>query len=160
MLNCGAETRARVLRASFDVLELILTHEECDVDPINKLDEATPLHLAVVTEDPEDRVRLVGSLLEAGANDGFVHLIHRSLTATAITTCNLDVGCEINTGKQHRTSLNQMIRKSMSSLGKLMQRPASAMMTLQVHPAHPAQNASSHAITDDYGDDVASDDSD
>ena len=160
MLNYEAETRARVLRASFDVLELILTHEECDVDPINKLDEATPLHLAVVTEDPEDRVRLVGSLLEAGADDGFVRLIHRSLTATTITTCDPDAGCETNTGKQHRTSLNQMIWKSMNSLGKLRQRPALAMMTLHVHPAHPAHPASSHTITDDYGDDVASDDSD
>jgi len=57
-----------VLQRAYDVLELLLCHEECDVDPINKLEQATPLHLAVATEDREDRARLVGSLLEAGAD--------------------------------------------------------------------------------------------
>jgi len=42
------------------------------VDPINRLDKATPLHLAVITEDPDDRALLVESLLEAGADYGFV----------------------------------------------------------------------------------------
>ncbi|KAF7302369.1 ANK-REP-REGION domain-containing protein [Mycena chlorophos] len=55
---------------STDVLELILEHEECDVDPINRLEKATPLHLAVRIEDPELRVLVVSSLLDAGANTG------------------------------------------------------------------------------------------
>jgi len=57
-----------VLHASLDVLEHILCHEECDVDPVNRLEKATPLHLAVVVEDPENRARIVKSLLEAGAD--------------------------------------------------------------------------------------------
>ena len=61
-----------------DALELILSHERCDVDPINKLEKATPLHLAVVTEDPGARMYLVGSLLDAGADYTFVRSILRS----------------------------------------------------------------------------------
>ncbi|KAF9654410.1 ankyrin [Thelephora ganbajun] len=57
-----------VLHTSYDVLDHILSHEECDVDPTNKLDKATPLHLAVEKEDPEDREYFVENLLEAGAN--------------------------------------------------------------------------------------------
>nr|GAT51725.1 predicted protein [Mycena chlorophos] len=53
---------------STDVLELILEHEECDVDPINRLEKATPLHLAVRIEDSELRVLVVSSLLDAGAD--------------------------------------------------------------------------------------------
>lgn len=50
------------------VLEHILEHEECDVDPINRLERATPLHLAVRLDDPELRKEVVDSLLEAGAD--------------------------------------------------------------------------------------------
>ncbi|KAI0079541.1 ankyrin [Panus rudis PR-1116 ss-1] len=50
------------------VLEHILSYEECDVDPINRLEGATPLHLAVKLEDPELRRQIVESLLEAGAD--------------------------------------------------------------------------------------------
>ncbi|THH13493.1 hypothetical protein EW146_g6722 [Bondarzewia mesenterica] len=51
-----------------DVLEHILSHENCDVDPINRIEKATPLHLAVVIEDDEMRNYVVESLLDAGAN--------------------------------------------------------------------------------------------
>ncbi|KAJ7729086.1 ankyrin repeat-containing domain protein [Mycena maculata] len=57
-----------VSHGSTDVLEHILSHEECDVDPINRLDKATPLHLAVRLEDLELRKYVVDSLLEAGAD--------------------------------------------------------------------------------------------
>jgi len=53
---------------STDVLEEILSHDECDVDPINKLEGATPLHLAVATEILTLRLYLVESLLDAGAD--------------------------------------------------------------------------------------------
>jgi len=53
---------------SYDVIEHILAHENCDVDPINKLDKATPLHLAVMIEVAEVRKDFVESLLEAGAD--------------------------------------------------------------------------------------------
>jgi hypothetical protein len=67
VLDTTAETRARVSSDSRDVLEYILSHEECDVDPINKL-KNTPLHLAVELEDPEARAYFVEELLDAGAD--------------------------------------------------------------------------------------------
>ncbi|KAF9535624.1 ankyrin [Crepidotus variabilis] len=53
---------------SFEVLEHILSHKDCDVDPVNKVDKATPLHMAVQIEDPDVRHVIVSSLLEAGAD--------------------------------------------------------------------------------------------
>jgi len=50
------------------VLEHILSHDECDVDLRNRLAGATPLHLAVAISDADLRVRIVESLLEAGAD--------------------------------------------------------------------------------------------
>ena len=67
-----AEACARVIHTSFDVLEHILSHEQCDVDPINRIDKTTPLHLAVVIEDPKVRADFVESLLDAGADFTFV----------------------------------------------------------------------------------------
>ncbi|KAJ6606795.1 ankyrin repeat-containing domain protein [Mycena sp. CBHHK59/15] len=57
-----------VLHGSPDVLEHILSHEGCDVDPINRTEKATPLHLALRLEDPELRLHIVESLLDAGAD--------------------------------------------------------------------------------------------
>ncbi|KAF7791078.1 hypothetical protein EIP86_002039 [Pleurotus ostreatoroseus] len=53
---------------SMDVLEHILSHDECDVDPVNRLEGATPLHLAVRLEDEETKKLVVSSLLDAGAD--------------------------------------------------------------------------------------------
>jgi len=50
------------------VLEHILSHEQCDVDPINRLEGATPLHLAVKIPQVDLRRYIVESLLDAGAN--------------------------------------------------------------------------------------------
>ncbi|KAG5643300.1 hypothetical protein DXG03_001227 [Asterophora parasitica] len=57
-----------VSNGSTDVLEHILSHEECDVDPQNRLDKSTPLHLAVKIEHVALRRHVVDSLLEAGAD--------------------------------------------------------------------------------------------
>ncbi|KIY65728.1 ankyrin [Cylindrobasidium torrendii FP15055 ss-10] len=57
-----------VAQGSTDVLEHILSHDECDVDPINRVEKATPLHLAVQVQHPQLRRHLVESLLEAGAD--------------------------------------------------------------------------------------------
>jgi len=54
--------------ASTEVLEYILFCEGCDVDPINRLEKATPLHLAVRIHDPDTRLYIINSLLEAGAD--------------------------------------------------------------------------------------------
>lgn len=69
MLSPTAEISPSASRASISVLEHILSHEECDVDPVNRLEKATPLHLAVRIEDAELRADCVRSLLEAGADD-------------------------------------------------------------------------------------------
>ncbi|KAL1676186.1 ankyrin repeat-containing domain protein [Schizophyllum commune] len=63
-----AALHVAVSHGSTDVLEHILSHEECDVDPINRIEKATPLHLAVQVDHPELRKYLVESLLEAGAD--------------------------------------------------------------------------------------------
>ncbi|KAF9078776.1 hypothetical protein BDP27DRAFT_1412724 [Rhodocollybia butyracea] len=57
-----------VQNGSTDVLEHILSHEECDVDPINRIQRATPLHLACQLKYDGMRAFVVESLLEAGAN--------------------------------------------------------------------------------------------
>lgn len=51
-----------------DAIEHILSHDECDVDPVNHLEGATPLHLAVKIEDPGVRKYIVEQLLDAGAD--------------------------------------------------------------------------------------------
>ncbi|EGO05392.1 hypothetical protein SERLA73DRAFT_174532 [Serpula lacrymans var. lacrymans S7.3] len=54
---------------SVNVIEDILMHPQCDVDPINRLERATPLHLAVkLKEDREAMLFIVDELLDAGAN--------------------------------------------------------------------------------------------
>ncbi|KIL71321.1 hypothetical protein M378DRAFT_154868 [Amanita muscaria Koide BX008] len=55
-------------KGSTEVLEHILSHEDCDVDPVNYILKQTPLHLAVQLEDPELRQYVVESLLDAGAD--------------------------------------------------------------------------------------------
>ena len=60
--------QSRVSNGSTDVLEHILSHEQCDVDPINKIEGATPLHLAINIEHTALRRHIVESLLDAGAD--------------------------------------------------------------------------------------------
>lgn len=57
-------------KGSVDVIELILSQDGCDVDPINRIAKATPLHLALQLpdSDPELRRHIVESLLDAGAD--------------------------------------------------------------------------------------------
>jgi hypothetical protein len=50
------------------VLEHILSHEDCDVDPINRIEKATPLHLAIKIQQTGLRLHIVDSLLDAGAD--------------------------------------------------------------------------------------------
>ncbi|TFY75695.1 hypothetical protein EWM64_g8316 [Hericium alpestre] len=57
-----------VSHGSTDVLELLLEHDGCDVDPINRLEKATPLLLAVQLENKALRKHVINSLLEAGAD--------------------------------------------------------------------------------------------
>jgi hypothetical protein len=64
-----------VLYTSTDVLEHILSHEDCDVDPVNRIDKATPLHLAVQIEEAGLRLFICDSLLDAGADTTCV-LLH------------------------------------------------------------------------------------
>ena len=50
------------------MLEHILSHEDCDVDPLNRIDKATPLHIAVRIKEEDLRLYIVDSLLDAGAD--------------------------------------------------------------------------------------------
>ncbi|KAF8640435.1 hypothetical protein AX17_000100 [Amanita inopinata Kibby_2008] len=76
-INCkdGLGNTALHLAASHgstDVLEYILSYEDCDVDPINTIERATPLHLALQLEDAHLREHVVESLLDAGADTSYV----------------------------------------------------------------------------------------
>lgn len=57
------------------MLEHILSHEDCDVDPINNVGRKTPLHLAVQLNDPEIRNYIIDSLLDAGADTTYVPVL-------------------------------------------------------------------------------------
>jgi len=56
------------MHGSTDVLEHILSHDDCDVDPINRIEKATPLHLALQIQHIELRLHVFESLLDAGAD--------------------------------------------------------------------------------------------
>lgn len=56
------------MNGSTDVLEHILSHDECDVDPINRMEKQTPLHCALRIDHPQLRVAVIESLLDAGAD--------------------------------------------------------------------------------------------
>lgn len=60
--------RLRASEASLDVLNELLEYDGCDVDYVNNIEGATPLHLAVKIDEPELRALIVDSLLDAGAD--------------------------------------------------------------------------------------------
>ncbi|PFH48126.1 hypothetical protein AMATHDRAFT_150600, partial [Amanita thiersii Skay4041] len=69
-INCQdslGNTR-KAAQGSTEVLEHILSHEDCDVDPVNRIERETPLHLAVKLKDEEVKSYVVESLLDAGAD--------------------------------------------------------------------------------------------
>ena len=77
ILEFAAKARdTRVAQESADVLDLILYQEGCDVDPINRIERATPLHLAVQLKPVEQRHYFVANLLDAGADTSCVHSFH------------------------------------------------------------------------------------
>ncbi|KAF9011349.1 ankyrin repeat-containing domain protein [Cyathus striatus] len=82
-----------VINGSIVVLEHILSCEGCDVDPINRIDKATPLHLAIKLEDEELRHHIVESLLDAGADtsvkDKNGHIVIDYVSGDDVTTRQL-----------------------------------------------------------------------
>lgn len=61
------------------MLEHILCHDDCDVDPINNVGNKTPLHLAVEVDEPDRRFYIIKSLLEAGADRTYVPVLPPAL---------------------------------------------------------------------------------
>lgn len=51
-----------------DALSLLLDLDETDVDLQNRLERATPLHLAVKLDNPAAKQGVIGMLLDAGAD--------------------------------------------------------------------------------------------
>ncbi|KAG8975178.1 hypothetical protein FRC05_006346 [Tulasnella sp. 425] len=83
-------------RGSENVIEKILEQDGCDVDPVNRLDGATPLHMACQLEDEDTRTTIIWHLLEAGADMRLViarasHLRSFGLTLTAITPVDIRI---------------------------------------------------------------------
>jgi len=66
--------RTRASHGSSEVLNELLEHEGCDVDFTNRLEGATPLHLAVKIEEPGLRAYIIDCLLDAGANMLYVRV--------------------------------------------------------------------------------------
>lgn len=77
--------RTRSSEGSVYVINELLEHEGCDVDYTNRLEGATPLHLAVKIKEPELRAYIVDSLLDAGANTLFVFPLILSLLSLILT---------------------------------------------------------------------------
>ncbi|KAJ7650012.1 ankyrin repeat-containing domain protein [Roridomyces roridus] len=88
-----------VSHGSTDVLEHILSQEGCDVDPINRIDKATPLHLALRLEDLELRKYIIESLLDAGAD-------------TRIKDKNGETVLDLLSNNEADTEIRALIRKS------------------------------------------------
>lgn len=77
--------RTRASEGSVQVLDEILEQDGCDVDYTNRLEGATPLHLAVKIKEPELRAYVVDSLLDAGANTSFVFTLTWSFPPLILT---------------------------------------------------------------------------
>jgi hypothetical protein len=77
--------RTRASEGSVYVINGLLEDEGCDVDYTNRLEGATPLHLAVKIKEPELRAFIVDSLLDAGANTLFVFTLTLSLIPSILT---------------------------------------------------------------------------
>lgn len=105
----------RASHGNLTVLEHILSHDECDVDPINRLEKATPLHLALRIQDEETRQSVVESLLEAGADTTYVLPSWHPLTQSVHRTCRIkDKNGEtaVDLLRDDDTEIRQLMRKA------------------------------------------------
>ncbi|RSH87657.1 uncharacterized protein EHS24_000170 [Apiotrichum porosum] len=90
-----------VMNGSTDVLEHILAHDSCNPDIRNRLAGDTPLHIAVRNkweDHPGMRLYLVGSLLEAGA-DQLIKNRHNERPADALPQWHAGVDPEADDEK-------------------------------------------------------------
>lgn len=55
-------------------MEHLLEQDGCDVDLQNRIERATPLHLALNIDDEELRKAVVESLLDAGADTRYARM--------------------------------------------------------------------------------------
>jgi hypothetical protein len=82
----------RVSHGSLEVLDKLLGHEDgCDVDYTNRLEGATPLHLAVKIKEPELRAFITDCLLDAGANMSYVRVYPHAFSPSDshLGTCSI-----------------------------------------------------------------------
>lgn len=149
MLTTGTDDYVRVKYESASVLDHILCHEECDVDPINLLERATPLHFAIQVENPENRASFVEQLLDAGADYTCV----RFSTVTMVQIGDLDTGYRIKTATRHWTSFDPMIKMFFQRLVGFRQRQTSMRVISRVRPIIPAYSPSAYTTPDDDDDD-------
>jgi len=83
--------RTRASHGSPDVLNELLEHEGCDVDYTNRLEGATPLHLAVKIEERGLRAYITDCLLDAGANMSYVRVYSHAFSPSdsQLGTCSI-----------------------------------------------------------------------
>ncbi|KAF8324061.1 hypothetical protein DL93DRAFT_2037128, partial [Clavulina sp. PMI_390] len=85
-----------------DVIEHILAYPDCDVDLQNRVERATPLHLAAKLVDPEMRLHMVQSLIDAGA-DTKIKDKHNSLAIDLVPSDDKDTRAAIRQGEGVQT---------------------------------------------------------
>lgn len=123
--------------ASRQVLEHILSHEECDVDPINRLDKATPLHLAVKLEDPDERLDIIESLLDAGADTTYVNPPSPCRPHTSCFRIKDKYGRTVlDLIPQSETEIHELIRKSRADATVSRDDIAGTHITTTASPPH------------------------
>jgi hypothetical protein len=83
--------RTRASHGSPEVLNELLEHDGCDVDYTNRLEGATPLHLAVKIKEPVLRAYITDSLLDAGANMLYVRVYSHAFSPSGshLGTCSI-----------------------------------------------------------------------
>jgi len=81
-----------------DVIEHLLSADDCDVDPINRISKSTPLHLAVQIKIQWQRLHIVKVLLEAGA-DTDIKDSHGSLAVDFLPSSDTETRAAIREAK-------------------------------------------------------------
>jgi Ankyrin repeat len=97
-----------------EVLNELLEYEGCDVDYVNYIEGATPLHLAVKIPDPEAELRalIVDSLLDAGADPQLGLILILTWSAGAHNSRSLSsAASKIRQVKCHWTTYAKQIQK-------------------------------------------------
>lgn len=103
-----------------DALSILLETEGTDVDLQNRLDRATPLHLAVKLENEDARQGVIEMLLDAGADPRCVSSATKlefSFTMADLRLLNIDCRC-YSLRDRHGLRVQDYLRPTSSDVDK------------------------------------------